>query len=129
MGGYSFRALGGLIQRCTLCVQTRSTPTCSISPMGSASTSTRCRCSSPSSAFPSSCSEPISWLFWGWTALGTWLLSLGPILHVWGERVFWGLRIPLPYAALLVLPPFSIFRVPSRLMVLVMLALAVLAGY
>jgi hypothetical protein len=68
-------------------------------------------------------------LFWGCTALAGWIFSLGPILHVWGERFFLGQRIPLPYAGLYFLPFFNILRVPSRFMVLTMLALAVLVGY
>ncbi len=68
-------------------------------------------------------------VFWGCTALGGWILSLGPILHVWGERFFLGQRIPLPYAGLYFLPFFNILRVPARFMVLTMLALAVLVGY
>lgn len=67
--------------------------------------------------------------FWGLTALGGWILSLGPILHIWGQSIFGGIRIPLPYAALYFLPFFNIFRVPARFMVVVMLALAVLVGY
>lgn len=68
-------------------------------------------------------------VFWGCTALAGWILSLGPILHVWGERFFLGQRIPLPYAGLYFLPFFNILRVPARFMVLTMLALAVLVGY
>ena len=68
-------------------------------------------------------------VFWGWTALGAWVLSLGPTLHIWGHTDFGGWSVPLPYALLQVLPFATIFRVPARLMVLTMLALAVLAGY
>ncbi len=67
--------------------------------------------------------------FWGWTALGAWVLSLGPTLQVWGRTDFGGVSVPLPYTLLNVIPFFTIFRVPSRLMVLTMLALAVLVGY
>ena len=68
-------------------------------------------------------------VFWGGTALGAWVLSLGPILHVWGQSNWGGWRVPLPYAVLYFLPFFNIVRVPGRFMVLVMLALAVLVGY
>ncbi|HVF98578.1 MAG TPA: hypothetical protein VND68_01960, partial [Chloroflexia bacterium] len=68
-------------------------------------------------------------LFWAWTALGAWVLSLGPVLHVWGNSTFWGIEVPLPYALLTSVPGFDVFRVPSRIMVLAMLALAVLVGY
>ncbi len=53
------------------------------------------------------------------------VLSLGPILHVAGHRLW----IPLPYAALyFVTPGFPSMRAPARLASLVLLALAVLAG-
>jgi hypothetical protein len=68
-------------------------------------------------------------VFWGLTALGAWVLSLGPALHIWGHDDFGGWSVPLPYALLQALPFFTIFRVPARLMVLAMLALAVLVGY
>ena len=58
-------------------------------------------------------------VFWGWTALGAWVLSLGPVLHIWGQSDFGGLRVPLPYAALYYLPFFNILRVPARFSVLV----------
>ena len=69
--------------------------------------------------------------FWGWTALGAWVLSLGPVLQVWGHDTFtpFAVKVPLPYLLLYYLPFFRIFRTPGRLAVLVMLALAVLAGY
>jgi hypothetical protein len=68
-------------------------------------------------------------VFWAWTALGAWVLSLGPTLHIWGHTDFGGWSVPLPYTLLEALPFASIFWVPARLMVLTMLALAVLAGY
>jgi hypothetical protein len=67
--------------------------------------------------------------FWGATALGAWVLSLGPTLHIWGHTDFGGWSVPLPYTLLQGIPFFTIFRVPARLMVLAMLALAVLVGY
>ncbi len=68
-------------------------------------------------------------LFWGWTALGAWVLSLGPVLHVWGSSDLFGVRIPLPYAWFQGLPGMSILRTPGRISVLIILALAVLVGY
>jgi len=54
------------------------------------------------------------------------VLSLGPILHVAGARIW----IPLPYAALYYLMPgFSGMRAPARLACLVLLGLAVLASF
>ena len=53
------------------------------------------------------------------------VLSLGPILHVAGARLW----IPLPYSVLYFLVPgFSAMRAPARLAVLVLLACVVLAG-
>lgn len=58
-------------------------------------------------------------------AVTSFVLSLGPILHVAGRAVW----IPLPYAALYyLLPGFSSMRAPARLAVLVVLAMSVLAG-
>lgn len=56
-----------------------------------------------------------------------WVLSLGPELRLIGGRgpIF----KPLPYALLYRLPGFSAMRVPARLGVLVMLGIAVLAGW
>ncbi|HET9252338.1 MAG TPA: hypothetical protein VFP58_09490 [Candidatus Eisenbacteria bacterium] len=58
-------------------------------------------------------------------AVVSFVLSLGPILHV-GGRTIW---IPLPYAVVYYLiPGFSSMRAPARLAVLVLLAMSVLAG-
>ncbi|MEA3346020.1 MAG: hypothetical protein U9Q78_07250 [Chloroflexota bacterium] len=56
-----------------------------------------------------------------------WLLALGPELRLIGGQgpVF----APLPYALLYHLPGFSAMRVPARLSLLVMLGIAVLAGW
>jgi len=59
-------------------------------------------------------------------ALSSFVLSLGPILHVAAHRYL----IPLPYALLyFVLPGISSLRAPFRFSVLVILAGAVLAGF
>ncbi|MGA7732096.1 MAG: hypothetical protein WCD37_12595 [Chloroflexia bacterium] len=68
-------------------------------------------------------------LFWALTALWAWMVSLGPLLHVWGGSEVLGTRISLPYVWLDDLPFMSILRVPARISVLIMLALAVLVGY
>jgi hypothetical protein len=53
------------------------------------------------------------------------ILSLGPILHVAGRRIW----LPLPYAVLyFVIPGFSSMRAPARLAVMVTLGMALLAG-
>lgn len=71
--------------------------------------------------------------FWALSAAIFFILCLGPILHVNGILSLpvegYNLYIPLPYAVLMHIPFFSMARVPSRWDVLVMLSLAVLAGY
>jgi hypothetical protein len=69
--------------------------------------------------------------FWAFAALVTWVLSLGPLLQLNGETAFTGFKVsyPLPYLIFFDLPFFSIMRSPSRLSVLTMLALGVLAAY
>lgn len=61
------------------------------------------------------------------------VLSLGPILHINGiVKVFldgYETYMPLTYAILMHIPVFSLARVPSRWSILVVLSLAVLAGY
>jgi len=73
----------------------------------------------------------LSVLFWGFTALLTWLLSLGPILQIMGKSRFtvFEVVVPLPYLLLYKLPLFSIMRTPARLTVLTMLALGVLVAF
>lgn len=71
--------------------------------------------------------------FWALSAITFFILCLGPILHINGVTNFslYGhfFNIPLPYQILKHIPVFSIARVPSRWDVLVMLSLAILAGY
>jgi hypothetical protein len=69
--------------------------------------------------------------FWAFAAVATWILSLGPILQVFGRtRVpIFGGTFPMPYALLQQLPLLNIMRTPGRLTVLTMLALAVLAAF
>ncbi len=68
--------------------------------------------------------------FWGFMAVVTWVLSLGPVLQVLGRTTFtaFGVSVPLPYLLLYKLPLFSIMRTPARLTVLTMLALGVLVA-
>jgi hypothetical protein len=69
--------------------------------------------------------------FWGFIALATWVLSLGPVLQFFGRSRFtdFEVAVPLPYLLLYKLPFLSIMRTPTRLAVLTMLALAVLVAY
>jgi hypothetical protein len=69
--------------------------------------------------------------FWGFIALATWVLSLGPVLQLFGRSRFtdFEVAVPLPYLLLYKLPFLSIMRTPTRLTVLTMLALAVLVAY
>jgi hypothetical protein len=69
--------------------------------------------------------------FWAFAAAATWILSLGPILQVFGRtRVpAVGGTFPMPYALLQQLPLLNIMRTPGRLTVLTMLALAILVAF
>jgi len=54
------------------------------------------------------------------------ILSLGPVLHVWGKELSW---FKLPYALLeLVFPPLRMGGVPVRMMVMVMLCASLIAA-
>ena len=68
--------------------------------------------------------------FWLFAALATWVLSLGPVLHFFGKsRIpLIGVTVPLPYELLYQVPLFSVARTPSRITVLTMLAMSVLAS-
>lgn len=71
--------------------------------------------------------------FWAVSALTFFILSLGPILHINGiVTLHLGIRsfqIPLPYFILQYVPLFSLARVPSRWVVLLMLSLSILSGF
>ncbi len=68
---------------------------------------------------------PAKLAWWGVIALVFFVLSLGPVLRVWGFST----RIPLPYALLeRFVPIFKLSGLPVRMMVMVSLALAVLAA-
>lgn len=68
--------------------------------------------------------------FWIYAAVATWVLSLGPTLQFFGRSrlPLIGGTLPLPYALLYRLPLLNVARTPSRLAVLTMLALGVLAS-
>jgi hypothetical protein len=67
---------------------------------------------------------------WLAVALTFWILSLGPVLHINGQTALLpgGREVPLPYALLNHLPFLDIMRSISRLDVMVMLSLGVLAA-
>jgi hypothetical protein len=71
--------------------------------------------------------------FWALSTIIFFILCLGPYLTVNGVANFsfsgYYFKIPLPYVILMHIPVFSIARAPSRWDVLVMLSLAILAGY
>jgi hypothetical protein len=71
--------------------------------------------------------------FWTLSAGIYFLLALGPVLHIAGLRSVpcegINVYIPLPYLILMNLPILSLLRVTSRWDVLLMLCLALLAGY
>jgi hypothetical protein len=63
--------------------------------------------------------------FWGLGFLVFLVLSLGPYLHVLGRAT----KIPLPFYLVTSLPLMGAMRVPSRITVISMLCLAVLAAF
>ena len=71
--------------------------------------------------------------FWAASAFIFAVFSLGPVLHINGRYIFdlEGLKItfPLPFIILHYLPFFKASRSPNRFSVVLMLSLAVLAGY
>ena len=71
--------------------------------------------------------------FWAFSTIIFFILCLGPYLTINGVADFsfsgYDFKIPLPYVILMHIPVFSIARAPSRWDVLVMLSLAILAGY
>ncbi len=70
--------------------------------------------------------------FWIWSAAFFFIMSLGPMLHVGGRTHFtvFDMTVPLPYSVLYyTLPIIRITRVPARVTLMLMLSLAVLAGY
>lgn len=73
---------------------------------------------------------------WVWTAVIFGVLALGPLLQINGRYRFSldnllpeGVTVPLPFALLHYLPFVNANRAPNRNSVILMLALAVLAGY
>ncbi len=73
---------------------------------------------------------------WTWTALVFGVLSLGPLLQVGGRYLFsfdnllpGGVSVPLPFILLHYIPFINANRAPNRNSLILMLALAVLAGY
>ena len=70
---------------------------------------------------------------WWWTAIVFGLFTLGPFLQINGEYLFdldgVDATFPLPYTLLHYIPIIKANRAPNRNSVLLMLALAVLAGY
>lgn len=69
-------------------------------------------------------------VFWKISFIFTFLLSLGPVLHIMGRILFNGYHIYLPYYVLYNIVPFlQNARTIGRIDVLVMLSAAVLVGY
>jgi hypothetical protein len=71
--------------------------------------------------------------FWLVSAVAFFVLSLGPFLHIYGKDTFElggvSVWLPLPYYPMLFIPVLKAMRGLSRLSIMCMLALAVLAGY
>jgi hypothetical protein len=53
------------------------------------------------------------------------VLSLGPVLKVWGTNT----GVPLPYALLMKVPPFDVGRTPVRCVLIALFGLAILSGF
>lgn len=70
--------------------------------------------------------QGVTWL-WVALALTGALLALGPVLQVNGQQTVGGVRVPLPFQLLQVLPPVSLVRAPERFIFLTYVALGVLA--
>ncbi|MCL4835819.1 MAG: hypothetical protein KJZ86_25500 [Caldilineaceae bacterium] len=64
-------------------------------------------------------------LFWPLTTFIFWLLTLGPVVRIAGQNT----PIPGPFALVSLLPFFNGNRYPSRYSVMLMLGVALLAGY
>lgn len=71
--------------------------------------------------------------FWIFGCALFFLLSLGPILHIYGRFTFNAhdlpIVFPLPYLIFSYLPVWGAMRVPSRFAVMLILSLSILAGY
>jgi hypothetical protein len=71
--------------------------------------------------------------FWAMSAIAFFVLSLGPFLHIHGRDTLElggvSLALPLPNLPMHFVPLLKAMRVPSRFSIMLMLALAVLAGY
>jgi hypothetical protein len=71
--------------------------------------------------------------FWVISAVAFFILSLGPFLHINGRDALelggMSVSLPLPNLPMHFVPLLKAMRVPSRFAIMLMLALAVLAGY
>lgn len=69
--------------------------------------------------------------FFALSAIIFFVLSLGPILHIYGQYQFTGYNITftLPYLILYYLPITSMARAPARCTIMVILMLSILVGY
>lgn len=68
-------------------------------------------------------------LFWQISAIFFALMSLGPILHIFGQTIFFGYEIPMPFKILShIIPGLDNSRTPGRFEVLTLLSITVIAG-
>ena len=69
-------------------------------------------------------------------SLGLWFLlffffavmSLGPVLQIWGQQILPALKLPYDLVFQKLFPPLRVYRVPVRMMVMVFLSAGVLAS-
>lgn len=67
--------------------------------------------------------------FWQLSAIFFALLSLGPILKVFGHSSFFGFEVPMPYSIISsIIPGLNNSRTPGRYEVITLLSISVLAG-
>lgn len=68
---------------------------------------------------------------WWYTFFFSLIMSLGPVLKIFGQTVkIFGLPIPLPYTLFYYLfPGFTGFRTPSRFIILALLSATIIIGY
>jgi hypothetical protein len=67
--------------------------------------------------------------FWIISASSFFILSLGPVLHIFGKTEFFGTRILLPGYLLTQIPILSMLAKPSRFTIMLVISIAIICGY
>ncbi|WP_424357757.1 hypothetical protein [Methanocella sp. MCL-LM] len=80
--------------------------------------------------YASICERSNTIRFWQLSALFFALMSLGPILHIFGQTSFFNYEIPMPFSILShIIPGLDNSRTPGRFEVLTLLSITVIAGF